>query len=139
MVRPRPRMTLLGMLVLVLIGWGIERLIVTDTEAIEGLLEDARKAVLVRELPRLRPMMDDAFAWGELGPDETVQRLQGYVDRGRPTRIDVNWGPVVPRGDTCIVEADVRVLAYGGLFPVHGRLTFTRTSGGWKLAAAEGP
>ena len=105
-------MTLLGMLVLVLIGWGIERLIVTDTEAIEGLLEDARKAVLVRELPRLRPMMDDAFAWGELGPDETVQRLQGYVDRGRPTRIDVNWGPVVPRGDTCIVEADVRVLAF---------------------------
>ena len=139
MFRPRPRMTLLGLVLLAGVAILVERLVVTDAEAIEGLLVDMRKAVAQRQLSAWRPILDDEFRWQGLDADATVRRLQGHLDRNRPTSIDVTWGPVEPRGDTCIVEADARVLAYGGLFTYHGRLTFVRTSGGWKLREAVGP
>lgn len=139
MLRPRPRLTLLGALLLVGLGLLVERLIVTDAEAVEGLLEDARRAVQARDLAGLRPLLDDAFVWNGLGPDEAVRRLQREVDRSGPTRIDVSWGAVEPRGDACDVAVHARVFAYGGLLPLEGRLTFVRTSAGWRIREASGP
>lgn len=130
MTLPRPRTVLLGLLLLVGLGILVERLVVTDREAIEGALEEALAAARARDAARLRPLLSDEFTWNRLGPDEAVQAVQSLLDL-HPARIDAKWGPIEPAGDRCVVEVSVTVHPYGGLFPV--RVTFVREEAGWRV------
>lgn len=137
MVRPRGRSLLLAFLLAVGLGILVERLIVTDTEAIEALLEELRDAAKDREWNRLRPVLSDDFAWGQYGPDETVSEIERLVHRYPPTRIEVEWGAVAPARLRCEVDATVRAFGYGGAWLGKVRLTFAREKDGWRLLEAQ--
>jgi hypothetical protein len=138
MVRPRPRSLLIGLLIAVGLGVLIERLVVTDTEAIEALLEEARDAAKDREWNRLRPLLSDSFTWHGLGPDETVAELTRLAERNRPTLIEVNWGAVAPSRLRCEVDVEVRAFAYGGRYGGTVRVVFAKERDGWRLLEVQG-
>lgn len=133
MVRPRPRSLLIAALLAVGLGVLIERLVVTDTEAIEALLEEARDAAKDRDWGRLRPLLSDGFAWQGRGPDETVEEIARLAQRHGPTMIDVTWGAIAPSRLRCDVEVDVR--ARVGLYHYGGkvRVTFAKEEDGWRM------
>jgi hypothetical protein len=133
MVRPRPRSLLIAALLAVGLGFLIERLVVTDTEAIEALLEEARDAAKDREWARLRPLLSDDFVWQGRNADETVAEVARLAERHGPTMIEVAWGAVAPARLRCDVEVDVR--ARVGLYH-HGvrvRVTFAKEKDGWRM------
>ena len=130
MTLPSPRAALLGVLLVIGLVVLVERLVVTDREAIENALEEALDAIQDREVRRLRPLLSDAFTWNRLGPDETVQSLERLL-AGQAASIGAKWGAIEPEGDRCVVEVSVTVLPYQGLFPV--RVVFVREEAGWKV------
>jgi hypothetical protein len=129
MTFPRPRTLRLGLLLLVGLGVLVERLVVTDREAIEQVLEEGRDAAQARDLSQLRPLLSDTFTWNGLGPDAAIESLQRLLARA-PAHVDAKWGPIEPVDDRCVVEMSVTVYPYA-LFPV--RVTFVREKGGWKV------
>jgi hypothetical protein len=137
MVRPRGRSLLLGLLLAVGLGVLIERLVVTDAEAIEALLEEFRDAAKDREWKRIRPVLSDDFAWGQRGPDETVAEVERIAQRYPPTRIEVEWGAIAPARLRCEVDVTYRAWGYGGVWVGQVRVTFAREKDGWRLLEAQ--
>jgi hypothetical protein len=130
MAFPRPRTVLLGRLLVVGLGVLVERLVVTDREAIEQVLKEGLEAARARDFARMRPLLSDSFSWNRLGPDEAVESLQRLMG-DHPARISATWGPIEPEGDRCVVDVSVTVMPYAGLFPV--RVTFVRENGDWRV------
>lgn len=127
----------LVLLFALVLGFAIERLVVTDAEAVESLLKEARKAVEERDFARLRPLLSEDFRWRERGPDAAVERLVTLYEKTRPTRIDITWGPVVPAHGRAEVQAQVRAWAYGAVYQGEAQLVLTREPGGWCVLSLE--
>src|SRR5262245_3409194 len=138
MVRPRPRSLLIGLLIAIGLGVLIERLVVTDTEAIEALLEEARDAAKERQWSRLPPLLSDPSTGYGRGPDETVAELTRLAERNRPTLIDVEWGAIAPARLRCEVDVEVRAFAYGGRYGGTVRVIFAKEPDGWRLLEVQG-
>src|SRR5262245_56716570 len=107
------RSLLVGLLLAVGLGILIERLVVTDAEAIEALLEEANDAAKDREWRRLRPLLSDDFTWQGRDADATVAEIERLAERNRPTWIEMRWGAIAPARLRCDVEVEVRAAAYG--------------------------
>lgn len=119
------------------LGFGIERLVVTDTEAIEAQLERARRLVAERDFVGLRPLLSDAFTWGRHGPDEAVARLTTLYESTRPPRIEVDWGPVTPLRDHADVVVRVRASLLGRGYEGEALVVFAREADGWRVLRLE--
>lgn len=126
----------LVLLLAVALGVVIERLVVTDAEALEQLLRDAREAVTERAFERLRPLLSDDFEWQGLGPDDALARVARLTDRAKPTRLVVDWGEVIVAGDRANVRLRVQVWVHGGAYPGEAQLTFAREPQGWRVIQA---
>lgn len=135
---PRGRLLSLPLLLLLAAAGAVvvERLVVTDAEALGQLLEDARDAVAERDFARLRPMLSDDFVWEGLGPDAALERVAGLVRRAQPTRIELDWDEPDLAGDQATVALLLRVWLLGGAYGGHARLRFAREAQGWRLTEA---
>jgi hypothetical protein len=118
------------------LGVLVERLVVTDTEAVEALLDEAIAAVKARELGRLRPLLADDFDFHGRGPEAALAEAQRLLDRHRPTLLELTPGPVVVAGSRAEVLLKVRALAYGGAYAGWLALGLVRERTGWRLLSA---
>jgi hypothetical protein len=130
MTVPSARTVLLGVVAVIGLVVLVERLVVTDREAIQAVLEEAVEATQEREWPRLRPLLSDAFSWNGLGPDEAVERVESIVGAHR-VAFSAAWKEVEPRGDRCEVEVSVTVMPFRLLVPV--RVLLGREESGWRI------
>jgi hypothetical protein len=119
------------------LGFLVERLVVTDTEAIEALLDEARAALKERAVERLRPLLAEDFQHAGRGPDEAVAEARRLIERHRPTLLEIDPGPIVVGRGRAEVDVRVRALAYGGGYVGGLRLVLAQDPDGWRILSAE--
>jgi hypothetical protein len=126
-------------LAVVLLGWLVERWIVTDAEAIEALLTDAAAAFDEADFVRLGELLDEEFTQDRAPRDKALERLAALVKRFEPKGTSVSSSHLVVEGDAAKARVHVRVRALGQVLPLAGDVRFRRDAEGvWRVLAADG-
>ncbi len=131
----RPKALLLLVLAVGLC-WLVERLIVTDTEAIEALLDEALEAARARRLAPVRVHLAEDFLHQGRGPDEALAEAQRLLDTYQPTLLDLRRGPIVVAAPRAEAEIDMRVVAMAGLYAGRMGLVLRKDDGRWRIVEA---
>lgn len=119
---------------LALAAWGVERLVVTDREAIERVLEDAAADVSKRDWDAFAAAVDDGYA--ERGRDKQafVGWVRGLYESRHPAGVGVDVADTTVDGDRAATRVVVKPGApYAGI-RVNGRVEFVRTPAGWRIS-----
>jgi hypothetical protein len=131
---PRPRIVFLGIVVLGLVAWGIERLVVTDREAIEHLLERTAASIERGDWDGVSRSLSDDFRSQATKQDK--EPFLAWVKSAWST-----FGEPAPRVSVreTVVEGDtaaslVRVTVAGYPAPIDARIECKRTEDGWRIA-----
>lgn len=123
-------------LLLLLVGlviWGVERLIVTDKEAIENLAEALADDVRQERWDAMQGRLHPQFTYGELDGPQTIEHIQDLVKRFKPGNVGLNLFDIEVEGDSAKSKGHVWANAAGrpGRLAIDAR--FVRTDDGWKL------
>jgi hypothetical protein len=132
------RSPLLGLLVVGLIVFGLERLIVTDAEEIEQLGRNAAKAIQTEAWDWLEQMLVEDFAYERRDRAETVQHIRSLVRKYKPTDVGIAFLEIKVDGQEATAKAVVRGTALGRPARVPVDAWFRETEDGWKLAKVRG-
>jgi hypothetical protein len=123
------------LLVLGALGWGVERLVVTDREAIESLLETSAAAVSRDDWAAFEATIDDAYAARGRDKRAFVAFVRGLKERHKPAGVGIEIGDTAVAGDQAAAHVVVKPGApYVGL-RVGGRVDVVRSPGGWRIVA----
>jgi hypothetical protein len=114
----------------------VERLIVTDGEAVQGLVDDAAEAVREGDFQGLRGMLAESYRGEGRTPDGAVDRVKGLWKVFRPSGLSAQTLEVEVEGDRARAPVNVRGAVAGRAFVVSLDVEFVREEGGWKVAAA---
>lgn len=133
---PRRAIWLGAAIALGALAWGIERLVVTDTEAIEALVERAEEAVRDGDFETLAGLLHPDYEAEGRDRDEAVRYVRRLWRRYRPVGLDVELGTVRVEGDRAEAPAVADVRALGRPFTIRLRTGFGRTPDGWRLREA---
>lgn len=101
------RSKLLTLIVLALLIWGVERLIVTDREAIEGLAETVAEDIRDGRWEDLRSRLHEDFVYNSQDRDRTVAYVQGLVERYKPTGVGVDLFEIEVTDDAATARGHV--------------------------------
>jgi len=129
----------LGLMVITLMGFGIERLIVTDKEAIQALGEDLAEAIQKQDYGRLEGSLDPDFEYRGRDRTEALEYVRRRVRQYQPLNIKVEFLEIRVEDDTAKAAGNVSALVLGR--PWRGRIdaTLVRTDDGdWVLKSVEG-
>ena len=124
---------LLGLVAAVVL---VERLIVTDAESIEALVEDAEEAGNARDWDALLGLLSPEFVYEGRDREETVALVQRLVTRFDPQGVTFSISKLEIQGDRATARARINVRALGRVLPLASDVSFARTPDGWALAAA---
>jgi hypothetical protein len=114
----------------------IERLVVTDREAVTTLIEAAAGAVANRDFVALKDALDEEYSAEGRDRDEAARYVEAQVVRHEPTAIGVNVRDVAVNGDvaTARVGLNARAGVYRQRIEVEVRLR--RRPEGWRITSA---
>ena len=127
------------LLLLAGLGWGIERMIVTDAEAIETLVEDAADAFQAGAFERLAGYFCGGFKHGREDEAKALARAKKLHRTFKPVGTRAVVQNLVIDGDTAESELAVWVRVLSRVVPVRGRVTYARhDDGSWCIAGAQG-
>ncbi len=127
-------------LLLVLIaalGWAVERIVVTDREAVEEVLSDAAEAFDRGDLGALDRLLDPEFVHDRTPREEAVQRLAALAKRFETKGTTVAVRSFDVEGDGARAEITVRVRTLGQVIGLSGTVRLVRAAEGWRIRAAE--
>ena len=131
----RARLVLLALLCAGLLAWGIERLIVTDREAVTALLEGAARSLERGDDAGLRSAFADDFR-SESPAKDRGAFVAWLLERWRETQasgVSVEVRECEVEGDVARVRARAVAAPYAA-YPVEARLECVRTADGWRVA-----
>jgi len=134
----RPRIPVwLGLLVVLAgLAFLIERLIVTDEEAVEALIEDAARAVREGDFEALTALLAPDFEAEGREREAAVAWISTLKRRWRPLGLEVEVREVVVEGDTAkapvLVSMTVMARPVRFLVEVDSR----QTDRGWRMSGA---
>ena len=134
----RRRVPLLpAILVLGLLGFVIERLWVTDLEALERWAQDAADAVNMGQREALEGLLAEDFTYGQQDRTQALDLAFGETSERKLGAVEVKLRKIEVQGDRA--EADASIFAtYQDLRGrVRTRLVFTRGPDGWLLQSAD--
>ena len=130
------RPLLLALLGALAVGFLIERLIVTDIEAIENLVADAESAFNEGRLGDLVDILDPEFRYGTRNRDETIAHLERLAKQFQAAGIVVVLDAPRIDGDEATANGRVRLRVLSQLSVVPVSLRFVRGEGGWLFKGA---
>lgn len=135
---PPIRSQLLAVAFLTLAVFGIERLIVTDAEAIQALADETARALTERKYDHLHEVMDEAFRYQGKDRTATIRHVRGLVEKHKPLAIDIKLPEIEIEEDTATARGYVAAQVYGR--PVHYPIEaeLVRTEDGWMLLEVRG-
>jgi hypothetical protein len=130
---------LLALLVLALAAYGIERLIVTDTEAIENLAAAMAEDIKDQRWEALESHLHEDFTYGTRGRRKTIAHIRSLVGKYRPTGVGVSLYEIKVDGDdaTALGEVWGHVAARPVRVGIQVKLTRTE-EGDWVLLEVSG-
>lgn len=131
-----PRRIVAFLLAFAALGYGIERLVVTDREAIEELLERAAATVSHDDWDGFAATVDDDFAARGRNKPAFVAFVRTLKDRYKPGGVGLEIGGATINDDRAAAPVVVLPGApYVGM-RVGGHVDLVRTGAGWRIAAA---
>lgn len=132
------RSKLLTLTVLVLLIWGVERLIVTDKEAIETLSERMSDDIGARRWDDLTSRLHPDFRYRHMDREAAVAHVRTLVDRHKPTGVAVRLFEIEVTEDTATAKGHVWGNVGGRPTRVGIDAKLTRTDEGWLLREVTG-
>ena len=121
------------MLLAALLAWGVERLVVTDREAIESLVEGAAAAVNRDDWDAVATAFDEEITAGAKTKAALLAWIRDAALRVHPTSLSAHVLDLKIAGD----RARARVHASGGSntgpFGVSAEVDLARREDGWKI------
>jgi hypothetical protein len=133
-----PRSPLLFLLLVALLVFGLERLIVTDTEAIEQLARDAAQAIRVEAWGQLESLLHEDFDYEGRDRAATLEHVRSLARKYKPIDVGITVVDVKVDGDEATARGVVRATAMGRTAQVPVDASFRRTADGWRLAKVRG-
>ncbi len=128
---------LLLLLVAAGVGIGLERLIVTDAEAVEDVVVEATKAVDRGDFEAFGRLLSPTYR-GEGGTrDGAVARVRKAWRADGPRALASTVIGVQVDGDAARAQVNVRGFFLGRLFLFRLDVGFVREADGWRVASAE--
>ncbi len=115
----------------------IERLIVTDAEALEQWAEDAGEAASDVDLERLRALMADEVTFQHRDLDATMEHLGGQLRKYAPRNVAVELRQIEVHGDVAHSDARISCVVVGRPVRLAAKLHFQRADGVWRLSKVE--
>jgi hypothetical protein len=115
----------------------VDRIVVTDAERIEDLVDEARKAVLRGDWDAVAAAVDDEVTVGERNKASLVAWWRREWQRASPASLSVDVDDVETSGDRG--TARVRISPgspYVGMWAT-GRLHVVKRDGGWRIAGLD--
>jgi hypothetical protein len=117
-----------GLLLAVAAAWTVERLVVTDREAIEALLSETADAAKRGDWAAVRRALVEDFQGMEA--DEVVSWIRGFAGAGVFPGWSLSVEDVAVEGDRAAARATVRLGPYGSY---SGEAGLERTEAGWRV------
>ncbi|MDJ0521113.1 MAG: hypothetical protein QNJ90_03460 [Planctomycetota bacterium] len=132
------RSPLLGLLLVVLAVYGIERLIVTDAEKIEQLGEDAAHAIRAEAWEWLENLLHEEFTYENRDRAQTVEHIRSLVRKYKPTDVGVAIFEIQVDDAEAKARAVVKGTALGRPVRVPVDAWFKEVDDDWKLWKVQG-
>ena len=135
----RPRILIWLGLPALLVGLAIavERLVVTDREAIGDLVDRAAEAAMKGDFPAFAETLDVEYQADGRDRSAMVEYIETRWRRYRPHGFDVQLGEIRLEGDEASAPIEVTVFVAGRPMPIPGEVHFVRRDDGWKIASAK--
>jgi hypothetical protein len=128
----------LALLAVVLVAFGVERLIVTDAEAIEALGDDVAEALAERRFGDLESLLSEGFHYGGKDRAATIAHVRALVERHKPAGIEIRLYDVAVEGDAATAAGRVAGSVYGRPATLDVHATLVREEDGWKFSEIRG-
>jgi hypothetical protein len=137
----RPRLVLLAALAAVVVGVVVERLIVTDREAITATIEDDAAAVSRDDWDAVARTIADDYSEGGRDKAALIEWARRLWRSSGAARVSIDVGDIRVEGDHAAARIVVRPGSRLSGFEFPGRLDFVRTHDGWRIdgVAADDP
>lgn len=132
------RSKLLLLLVLGLVIWGVERLIVTDAEAIEHLADVLAEDIQAERWDDLASRLHEDFRFNGMDRERTVAHVRGLVERSKPTGVGVSLYEIEVAGEFATARGHVWGNVAGRPIRVAIDAKLGRTEDGWVLREVSG-
>jgi hypothetical protein len=115
----------------------IERLVVTDEEAVTVRIEAASAAVANRDFAALRDALDEEYAADGRDREAAARYVEAQVRRYEPTSLAVDVRDVVVHGDVATAKAVLtgRTSLYGDSIVVE--VSLRKRPDGWRITSAQ--
>lgn len=127
------RSPLLGLLLVAILVFGLERLIETDAEQIEQLGKDAAKAIDTQAWEWLEQMLLEDFEYQGRDRAATIEHVRSLVRKYKPTEVGIAFLEIKVDDAQATARAVVRGSALGRPARVPIDAWFKETDDGWKL------
>jgi len=133
------RSRLLALMILALAAYGVERLIVTDTEAIEGLAEAMAEDIRTSSWDALEGRLHEEFTYDGKDRAATVAHVRSLVGRYHPTEVGVILFDIEVDGDDARAKGQIwgRVVGRSVRVTIAAKLRRT-DEGDWVLLEVTG-
>ena len=128
----------IALLLITLVAVGIERLIVTDAEAIEALGETVATAMEERDFEALDSLLDEAFQYRGRDRAETLKHVRSLLSKYKPTGIQIQLQQIEVDEDRATAKGVILGQAYGRPAQFQMDVVLQRTEEGWKLLEVKG-
>ena len=125
------------LLVLVAVGIGIERLIVTDEEALDQWAESMSEAASHGDRDFARKLIADDFVYGKLDRDQALDLAFRARRNAAVGEISLRLFDLQVDGDGATAEGVISAAAMARRAQLRTKLRFERRSEGWMLVEAE--
>jgi hypothetical protein len=129
---------LLALGLVTLAAFGIERLIVTDVEAIENLAAKASEAIEERRFEVLEGLMAEDFTYAGRDRAATVAYVRRLVEKHQPPRVGLSLTRVEVDGDGAEASGVVLGTVYGRPMRYPVQAVLVRGEDGWRLSRVKG-
>lgn len=127
-----PTLLLLGLLAFV-----VERLVVTDLEALERWSQDAADAVNMGDRGALEALLADEFTYGRMDRDTALDLAFGETNRNKLRAVEIKLRRIRVEGDRAEAGASIFATYQEMRGRVRTQLVFVRGEAGWLLLSAE--
>ena len=125
------------LLILVAIGIGIERLIVTDEEALEKWAVSMSEAASTGDRDFARTLIADDFVYGKLDREQALDLAWRGRRNAAVGDVSLQLVQIQVQGDTATAEGVISAASMARRAQLRTKLRFERRSAGWVLVEAE--
>ncbi|MDA1194712.1 MAG: hypothetical protein O2894_05965 [Planctomycetota bacterium] len=133
-----PRSRLLGVLLIGLIAWGVERLIVTDREAIDSLAEALAEDLQAGRYEEVEARMEPEFKYAGKDRAATIKLLRSLMDKYQPTDLGLRLYEITIEGDIARAKGTVWGNVLARPMRVGIEAVLVRGDDGWLLREVTG-